>query len=320
MNSERIVDIPTFMLPCNKGPYIWDKSQHLDGIGSTIQWRKPSMFAAHILRGKWIGNLTNEHHVEEGDQSGYFGLSDLSDCNVNALKMHEKQKTMIFFRTTEHMFKKYIVEKKHRHQFNKTTVVIFNWEHTWIESNNFAVIDSSVRRRFHQKRLLRQTPNRKPNQYWVSIHFRWGDTKTTDPDNPGGRTGLSFKGYCACVHEILLVNPNVEIYFFAEGFPHPELCEHLKYKNIHFINESITWKRDIDIMSQSQLLIGGSSSFFVLGSHLCENCTVIHSSDRKFKKTEYEETLPKHLIETNCNFTLTCYLEGIKTTKTLVEH
>ena len=317
-----IVDLPTYMLPCNKGPYIWDKSQHLDGIGATIQWRKPSLFAAHILQGKWIGNLTNEHHLEEGDQSYYFGFSDWAECNAKALKMHEDMKTLNFFRTTEHMFKTYIVEKKTRQQFNKTTVVIFNWEHTWIGANNFAVIDNSVRKRFHQKRLLRQTPNRKSYQYWISIHFRWGDTKTTDPDFPGDRSGLSFKGYCECVHEILLVNSKVEIYFFAEGFPHPESCDHLKFDNVHFINESITWKRDIDIMSQSQLLIGGSSSFFALGAHLCENCAVIHSSEheRKFRQTNYEKTLPKHLVESNCNKTLKCYLETIRTIKTLVEY
>ena len=313
-----MIDLPTFMLPCNKGPYIWDKSQHLDGIGSTIQWRKPSLFAAHILQGKWIGNLTNQHHVEEGDQSDYFGLSH-RDCNVKALQIHENMQTKYFFRTTEHMFKKYISEKKNRQQFNQTTVVVFNWEHTWIEPNNFAIFDNTFIKKFHQKRLLRRTPKRKAEQYWVSIHFRWGDVKTTDPNNLNERSGLSFDGYCSCVHEIMLVNPNVEIFFFAEGFPRPESCDHLNSKNIHFINESITWKSDIDIMSQSQLLLGGSSSFFVLGSHLCENCTVIHSSERKFKRTEYEKTLPTHLVEINCNRTLKCYLESIRTTKTLVK-
>merc|ERR1711894_93293 len=217
-------------------------------------------------------------------------------------------KTMNFFNTTEYVYKKYILGEKNRKHFNKITVVVFDWEHTWVESYNYAVIDSSVRKRFHQKRLLRQTPKRKADQYWISIHFRWGDTKTISPINPGGRSGLSFHGYCSCEHEILQVNPNVEIFFFAERFPQPESCVHLKEKNIHFINESIIWKRDIDIMSQSQLLIGGSSSFFVLAAHLCENCTVTHNSKRKFEQTDYEKTLLKHLDERTCNKTLSCYL------------
>ena len=51
-----------------------------------------------------------------------------------------------------------------------------------------------------------------------------------------------------------------------------------------------------DIMSQSQLLIGGQSSFFVLGSHLCNNCTVIHSSGKKFIQSTYEiKNITPHL-------------------------
>ena len=76
----------------------------------------------------------------------------------------------------------------------------------------------------------------------------------------------------------------------------------------------MAWKRDIDIMSQSQLLIGGSSSFFVLGAHLCENCTVIHSSVPKFAKSEYEKLLPMHLNDIFCEGNLACYLDSIKET------
>ena len=74
-----------------------------------------------------------------------FGCDKLN-VNIVMTDFHEDMKTMIFVRTTEHMFKKYIVEKKHRQQFNKTTVVVFDWEHwNWdlivnkhwfIESNN----------------------------------------------------------------------------------------------------------------------------------------------------------------------------------------
>jgi len=258
--------------------------------------------------------------MEDGDQSNYFGLS-YSHCDEKSLQLHEDVYHNKFFYTTEKNLLTYIP----RIPVTNTTVVVFDWEHTWIGYNNFAVIDKSFRNRFHQQRLLRQTPKRKANQYWVSVHFRWGDVKTKDPNKPNARSGLSFANYCFCINKILLISPKIEIYFFAEEFPCPEYCVNSKFKNFHFNNDSITWKRDIDIMSQSQLLIGGSSSFFALGSHLCENCTVIHSSPVKFKRSDHEKKLPTHLVEINCKKTLSCYIENIRRNfikqwnKTLVE-
>ena len=111
---------------------------------------------------------------------------------------------------------------------------------------------------------------------------------------------------------MIAINPDIEIFFFAEGLVKPKSCWNFKLKNIHFFNDSLSWKRDIDIMSQSQLLIGGSSSFFVLGSHLCLNCTVIHSTPIKFMKSDYEQKLPIHLVDINCNAAISCYLENIR--------
>ena len=74
-------------MPCDDGPYVWDKSEHregnLEGIGSTFQFRKSSLIASHILKAKWIGKLINSHEKEEGDQSRYFGLSYPS-CDRNS--------------------------------------------------------------------------------------------------------------------------------------------------------------------------------------------------------------------------------------------
>ena len=301
-----MMDQPHLLLACNNGPYVWDRSQHLEGMGSTFQWRKPSLIAAHIIQGKWIGNLTNRHHKDEGDQSEYFGLS-YSHCDAKSLQVYKKVNPNNFVYTTEQNMFNYIPAIP----VVNTTVVVFEWEHL-DQSNNFAVFDKTFRKRFHHQRLLRQTPKRTANEYWVSVHFRWGDVKTKDPNKPDGRNGLSFADYCLCINAMVLINPHIELFLFAEGLAKPESCWDLKLKNIHFFNDSISWKRDIDIMSQSQLLIGGRSSFFVLGSHLCENCTVIHNSPIKFKTSDYEKKLPIHLVEINCNMGLSCYLENIR--------
>ena len=295
-------------LPCNEGPYIWDTSQHLEGIGSTFQWRKSSFIAANIINGKWIGTLTNEHHKDDGDQSSYFGLN-YSHCDQNSLKYYKRlQSKNHVYVPTENMFN--YISKLPITNVTKHTVLIFEWE-MLDPAHNFVVFDYAFRKRFHRQRLYRNTPQRRYDEYWVSIHFRWGDVGTRDENKPNKRNGLGFLSYCSCISEILSINPNAIIFLFAELFTEPEVCKVLWSENVYFYSDSLEWKRDIDIMSQSQLLIGGSSSFFVLGAHLCENCTVIHSSGIKFAKSEYEKKLPTHLNDFNCDGVITCYLQQI---------
>ena len=298
------------LLPCNDGPYIWDTSNHLEGIGSTFQWRKPSFIAAHMINAKWIGNLTNKHHKYDGDQSRYFGLSYLH-CDKTSLEAYKHLNQKNFY----YVPKKAIFDYNSRiavENITKYTVMIFKWEHL-DKIHNYLVFDSAFRNRFHQQRLHRNTPRREPGEYWIAVHFRWGDVRTKDPNKPDIRASLGFSDYCLCISHILQINPNfTTIFLFAEGFTGNKNCPALKSKNIKLATDSLEWKRDIDIMSQSQLLIGGSSSFFSLGAHLCENCTVIHSSPVKFAKSEYEENLSTHLIDYNCQKNVTCYLEQIK--------
>ena len=293
--------------PCNNGPYIWDKSDHLEGIGSTFQWRKPSFIAAHITSGSWIGNLTNAHEKDAGDQSEYFGLA-LSHCDKQSLEMYEKTENdrFIYVPKGAKMFE-YIPTL----QLSNKTVITFEWHHV-DQTHNFILFNKIFRERFHQQRLTRNTPRRTMNEFWVTIHFRWGDVNTKEPNKPDIRSGLGFSDYCACIKRILDINPAIKVFLFAEGFKSPELCDAIGYKNVIFLSESGPWKMHIDIMSQSSLLIGGQSSFFVLGSHLCENCTVIHDDKFKFSQSDYERKLPTHLNAIYCEPRLQCYLEQIE--------
>ena len=192
----------------------------------------------------------------------------------------------------------------------KDTVLIFEWEQL-DQAHNFVVFDHAFRNKYHRQRLCRDTPQRRYDEYWVSIHFRWGDVGTTNENKPNKRNGLGFISYCSCISEILTINPNARIFLFAELFTGPEVCNLLWSENVYFYSDSLKWKRDIDIMSQSQLLIGGSSSFFVLGAHLCENCTVIHSARAKFVKSNYEKKISTHLKDFDCDKNITCYLKEI---------
>ena len=54
--------------------------------------------------------------------------------------------------------------------------------------------------------------------------------------------------------------PKASVFFFAEGLKDLSECRD-DLPNVQLFNESNEWKRDLDIMSQSQLLIGGSSRY-----------------------------------------------------------
>ena len=304
----------SYLLPCNEGPYVWDKSQHLEGIGSTFQLRRPSLMAAHLMHGKWIGNLTNAHHEEDGDQSTYFGLSYL-DCDNTSLQTYEKLYPNHFVYAENHTLPISMSSYISTIPVNNHTVLVYDWEHL-DEQHGYMVFDEVFRKRFHKQRLLRQTLKRQPYDHWVTIHFRWGDTAGKELNHPNvstSRSGLTFWDYCRCIHLILSLSKNSTIFLLAENFTRPDFCEVLNSEHVHFLNDSISWKQHLDIMSQSQLLIGGKSGFFVLGSHLCENCTVIHNSNSKFFVSDYEKALPKHLVEHFCKVYITCYLAHIKT-------
>ena len=138
--------IPMPILPCNHGPYIWDKSLHHEGIGSTFNNRRYSFIAQGILKAKWIGNLWNSHeksfasmkNQEESslrkimeDTSKYFGLH-YSECNYDSLTLLEKQKRSLhrFLYTKkkkcsgDKIFKRCLDNFK----INEKTVIVFDWE------------------------------------------------------------------------------------------------------------------------------------------------------------------------------------------------
>ena len=73
----------------------------------------------------------------------------------------------------------------------------------------------------------------------------------------------------------------------------------------HESKSTSSWKEDIDIMSRSQLLIGGESSFLRLAAFLCKRCIVIDSSPESFFAMSLPEKrmLPKdkkRLVHVSC--------------------
>ena len=113
-------------MPCDQGPYIWDKTQHFEGIGSEFNWHKPSFVAVHQLNGKWIGNLTHGHHKEEGDLSSYFGLNN-SDCDEMSLQVYKDVHPDHFMYAPKEETNAFFISFV-RNRITKNTVIVFEWE------------------------------------------------------------------------------------------------------------------------------------------------------------------------------------------------
>ena len=146
LRSIKTIKTQMLILPCNQGPYVWDKSLHHEGIGSTFDYRKYSFIAQGILKAKWIGNLWNSHEKlfailkKQGelsirktmeDTGKYFGLH-YSECNYNSLSLLEKQKGSLhrFLYTKKKQCRGEKIFKSCFDSFkmNKKTVVVFDWE------------------------------------------------------------------------------------------------------------------------------------------------------------------------------------------------
>ena len=239
----------------------------------------------------------------------YFGLS-YSDCDEKSLLSYKDVHPNHFiYMPKEEMHEKLLTSV--RNKITRKTVLVYEWE-ILDQSHNYLTFDLGFRKQFHLQRLQRHNRIRNIDEFWVSIHFRWGDVQTNDPDQPDVRSGLGLSDYCSCVKEIKRIKPQATIHFFAENLNQFIFCSEFESnENFHFYNDSMNWKHDLDIMSQSQLILGGSSSFFVLAAHLCQNCTVIHNSSIKFAKTEYEKNLPKHMNDYFCEKELRCYIDYI---------
>ena len=153
-------------------------------------------------------------------------------------------------------------------------------------------------RSFRNKRLL----FRPTFEIWVTLHFRWGDAGSSAArphssgvdmiKNPDSRTGGTLQNYVSLISRIisniahfkdirLSVNssdptsPLLRLFMLSEG--EPEEFEIMKkaFPKVELHLDSEKWFETLSIMSLSNILIGGGSSFFALGTNLCDDCYVI---------------------------------------------
>ena len=142
-SSKELIEYDSENLPCNDGPYVWDKGeQHREGIGAQFLLRKHSFIVTGILKAKWIGQLINGHdgyrnnetlkQLKMKDIANYFGIS-VQECNAKSLRRIESTNKSLhqFFYTNQDycMEDKVLVPRKCLHHLDITrkTVIVFDW-------------------------------------------------------------------------------------------------------------------------------------------------------------------------------------------------
>ena len=296
---------------CNDGPYVWDRSKHMEGIGSTFQHRKQSLILADAMKAPWIGTLVNDHDAKpKPNNDRWFGLG-ATECNELMLQQYKQNHTMNFLDASklyrdpafhiDQMCSGIQKSSLTKHGIDRNTIIeVKEYQHQLHEDWNYCTFNARFRRRFHdvQVHQYRQKP-RPESEFWISVHFRWGDTRTRDVERPDGRAGRGLSRLAHDTNEYFKANPKARVFLIAEGKQH----EFEEFRTIVPSTEwrlNGSWKDALWTMSQSNVVIGGKSSFFVLGAHLCDQCTVVTiKSQPKFRARAYEDTKHHNLQQLN---------------------
>ena len=270
---------------CSAGPYVWDRSTHQGGMGSVFQHRKRSIILADAVRAPWIGTLSNEHD-EQSNQNNYykwFGLG-ANDCNETMLLKYKKNSEMKFLDTskwrhdraytyerlcsTAHPF-----EYRQKYGLDKNTVIEVNevyWEEYW----NYCTFNERFRARFHRVQIAQYSRQPRPaGEFWIVAHFRWGDVATSSVDAPNVRAGVGLSQLAKCSAKFVEANPGARVFLISKG-------NQDEFENFRVILPATEFQLNgspldaLWTMAQSNVAIGGISTFFAIGAHLCDRCTV----------------------------------------------
>jgi hypothetical protein len=201
---------------CARGPYVWDRSQYPDGMGSVFMQHRPSMILANILNASWVSSQLFDTHdlcdaaVDKGktDQSAYFGLGS-PECTDEDLALSMKRCASGFsFVDVREVFKHKEFQLEHLCSASVEEATVLQQElvkqlracipiggsgarlvivipnkgriDTWTHSDWLYCLFNrrgQFRQRFQYARNARHlVPRRPEDEVWITVHFRFGDT------------------------------------------------------------------------------------------------------------------------------------------------
>jgi len=255
---------------------------------------------ADAVRAPWIGTLENSHDPEpRQNYAEWFGLGD-KDCNETMLLQYQQRSLMdvvdasSLYRhqafSIQHMCANNVRPDEYRKKFGlgPNTVIKVD-EHHLHEDWNYCVFNQRFRERFHHNK-----PHKPPQEFWISVHFRWGDVATHDVERPNVRAYQGLTTLANKVAKYMTDRPQARVFFFSEG--HKSAFQtFLNIVPMANVRLNGSWKESLYTMAQSDVLIGGTSSFFVVGAHLCHRC-IVSTNIRQIKfRQHHVESADNHI-------------------------
>merc|ERR1740130_1042561 len=153
---------------------------------------------------------------------------------------------------------------------------------------------------------------RPKDELWLSVHYRAGDVEHSTEYVKQGRGDLAALAYYVrAAVRYLASDPErlhgratglrPVVHFFSEGKAHAfkRFTDVLPDAVLHLGNNGgDTTKHDIDLMTQSHVLIGGFSTFFQMAAHLCDACVVL-SADVAKDASRMDKYIGRHWPRAN---------------------
>ena len=273
--------------PCENGPYVWSTLKDTNaGIGTALNFRRPSFALAELLGAQWVGTLRNAH-----DRFGNNALQDaaallgVEDPNCTTADLNR------LYRPGDRRFVTYpflssLCRTTPLHALDRNSVVVVDTERgrgsmppLWIT----CAFSYTFRSHVMLAAFERGVQAKPADATWVGVHFRWGDTRAGSVELPAHsalvRTGASLLTF-ANVTKRYAAN---RTFLFTEDLEqaHLSLFQNIVGRPVEVQTDSRKWADTLALMAQCTVLIGGSSSFFKLGARLCifadQPCTVVTS-------------------------------------------
>ena len=287
---------------CSDGPYVWVQGVHVEGIGASFRFNRRALLLSNFLNAKVVLQLRNHHTYSLGVVSTELGFSlepTCTEAHLSEIQTRGERSLQLASRLFElHDFSEVSMCEGVRlnlaavylqkYKFTRETIIVVkqsdlhHGDDTRLED---CVYTEKIRENFWKRRQARGFI-RPQHERWITAHFRWGDVgerlgHNLSEGSVDMRTGGNLNQFLetlSLAQKVLSVssgNSTTKIHFLSEGREEDFLTVRRVLPNTVLHLDHERWLEALDIMSQSSILIGGRSSFFSLGYHLCDRCFVV---------------------------------------------
>ena len=252
-------------------------------MGASMQYRKKSMILAATLNGTWVSELESHGYIDRRRVEPFFGMSDPLCNRTDMMSFYESQDPRFDFIKWEESVNlstfslcSLVLSGADLSFMGITNRTVFMFPQDYNPTLNYCTYNSLMRHRFRESRAAVGVLPRPPTEFWVAVHFRWGDTATGSVEHPDIRQGIPLHraGELASQFAKEVHDRAVRIFFLSEGEP-DVFRSFVEMNPTAEMLLELTVEETLDILWRSDVLIGGNSAFFAIGMSLNNGCVVV---------------------------------------------